>query len=418
MKRFFQLLIISIFPLIFSCNKLSDIGMGVLPEDDKLIAYITDTSSIEVYTLSMDSVLSSNAGRLLLGEYNDPIYGYTKASFVTEFSLAEASFLNNNYTIDSAVLTLTLDTVSTKHYGNTLTAQNIRVYELENALIDTSYYSNKDTTEFTSGNIIGTKNVIVTGTTKTINIKLSNAYAELFQDIPVSASNDELKEVIKGIYVNSDSEGNDGAIMKTDINSNSVITVYAHEGTSSQKTFKVTMNHSGNIRFNLFQHDYSSATFNAGINDELSEQDSVAYIQSMGGLMAKIKIPFLENLKSLGNIAVFRAELIVNLCPSDLSEEEEFPAIDRMLITGYDPENIYYMLPEYYTTTGYSGATLTDGQYRFELAGYIRDVIDGRIDNNGLLLLAYSGSTNYNRSVITTGKHSNRMKLYITYTKL
>ena len=89
-----------------------------------------------------------------------------------------------------------------------------------------------------------------------------------------------------------------------------------------------------------------------------------------------------------------------------------------MLLTGYDPENEYYLLPEYYSGNGYVGVAINEGSYKFDIAGYIRDILDGNLENNGLLLSAYSGSTNFGRSVITTGNHSDRMKLYITYAKL
>ncbi len=134
----------------------------------------------------------------------------------------------------------------------------------------------------------------------------------------------------------------------------------------------------------------------------------------MGGLRTKIKFPFIKDLKELGNIAIYRAELVINTAPSSITDEANFPVIENIFLAGCTSENKYYLLQEY----GYSGVAINENSYSFDIAGYIRDILDGNIENNGLLLFAYSGNTNFGRSVITTGNHSNRMKLYITYAKL
>ena len=65
-----------------------------------------------------------------------------------------------------------------------------------------------------------------------------------------------------------------------------------------------------------------------------------------------------------------------------------------------------------------STETDTNGEYRFDIANYIREIMNEDIQNKGLYLFPVTGSENFNRSVITSGRNSNRMKLIITYTKL
>jgi hypothetical protein len=75
-------------------------------------------------------------------------------------------------------------------------------------------------------------------------------------------------------------------------------------------------------------------------------------------------------------------------------------------------------LSEYYTGASYLPTTLETDAYRFEIASYVKDVLDGTIENNGIWLFPYAASDNYSRSVITTGSHSDKMKLIISYVKL
>ena len=150
--------------LIFSCQSKTNIGHGILPEDDIINAEIIDTFSLSVYTLSMDTIITSGVSELLLGEYTDPIFGYSKASFICQYGLAEYPIFSqeSDHVADSAVLTLILDTVNLNYYGNIETAHTIQVYRLEDDLdSDTIYYGNHDPSEFVTGTLLGETTLII-----------------------------------------------------------------------------------------------------------------------------------------------------------------------------------------------------------------------------------------------------------------
>jgi len=410
--------LISISLLIFSCETNTKLGYNILPEDDILNFKIIDTSSVKVYTLFEDSIATDKVNSLLLGEYNDPIFGYSKANFVCEYGIVEYPNFTTDYEIDSAILYLVPDTINLNHYGNFSQTQELTVYELENQLNDTiTYYNNLNPIQFTTGRIIGEKSYIPNSKDTLVAIKLSEEFASMFKSLDNSIQNDAFKTVFKGVYITSESTGNDGAIFKYKLNSESLIKVYSHIN-ETEYIFKVSASLNSNIRFNLFEHDYSSTTFYSNIENETIEQDSVAYIQAMGGLRTKIKFPTINELKKLGKIAINRAELIIKTAPNLITYENDFSVNEKMILTGCSNESQYYLLPEYISGTTYRSVAYSDGSYKFDLAGYIRDIIDGNVENNGLFLFAGSASTSIKRTVITSGNHSNKMKLIISYTKL
>lgn len=421
MNKIIFLALISISMLIFSCETDSDIGKNILPKEDILNLNIVDTTSIKVYTQTMDTIRTNGIQTFLLGEYTDPIFGHAKASFVCEYDKVEGSKFTTEHIIDSAVLYLIADTFNLNHIGNYNITQEIKVYELSDSLDASPYYNDTDPTPFLSGNIIGQKDFLPEVINDTIQdsivvVKLTDAFAQKFMQLKEKTVNDSIWKIFRGIYITSETGTNDGAIFRYKIDSESLIKIFSHKEDESD-VFKITANLAKNTRFNIFEQDYSSTTFFSNINNEDVEQDSVAYIQAMGGLRTKISLPYIENLKSLGDIAINRAELIVNTAPTSVTFETDFSPIERMVLTGYSPDDVYYYLPEYISSIGYRNIAYSDGSYSFDIAGYIRDILDGSVDNNGLLLFA-SGNTSMKRSVITTGKHSNRMKLVISYTKL
>jgi hypothetical protein len=411
------------FVFFFSCRNQSDFGFDILPEDDKNKPEIIDTFSIEVYTMPEDTITANNASTLLLGEYIDPIFGQSKASFVSQFGLSDYPDFTPTDIVDSVILTLTLDTNEVNYYGNIVTPQLLKIYKLPSDFdSEETYHSNHDLSDFNTGEILGTYNYTYDSAIDTLHIPLDPSLAESFfnADESIFSTSEDFINFFKGIFVTTNCMGHNGAILKFKVSSYTAIRVYYHKAgtTVAEDPFIITSNLLAAKKFNLFQHDYSSTSFLNQIGDETSPQDSVAYLQSMGGLRVKIKIPHLEDLKSLGEIAVFRAELVVNTAPSTLTYDSQYTKMKYTMLAGIDLENEFYLLPEYYSGTSYLPNALETDEYRFEIASYVREVLDGTIQNNGIWLFPYAASDNYTRSVITTGNHSDKMKLIISYVKL
>ncbi len=424
MKKLYYIILISISMLIFSCQEDTDIGYNILPGSDLINTQITDTFSVEVHTLITDTVITSGVSELLLGEYNDPIFGNTKASFAVQFF--NPNFINFKDTdiVDSVILTLAYNQDYNNVYGDQTKEQTIEVYKITDVDLDNTikYYGDDDPGKY-MGELIGdTVGFRPSLEDSIVHIKLNNSFGDFFLDADDSnyLSGQAFRNFFKGLYLKSESVDGNGAIIKYDINDSLSVSVYFHKNDAEQTAlvYKISANNISNVRFNLFEHDYSSANFAGPVGDESLPQDSVAYIQSAGGLYARIKIPYLKNLNNSEKIVINRAELIINTAPSSVSYEDDFPAINTTIITGYISDYSYLLIPDYINSSTYGGENYDEGTYRFDIAAYIQDILDGKTENNGINLYPASDGSNVSRTVITSGNNSNPVKLVITYTKL
>jgi hypothetical protein len=101
---------------------------------------------------------------------------------------------------------------------------------------------------------------------------------------------------------------------------------------------------------------------------------------------------------------------------------DTFAAPAALILFGINDDGTTYAIPDAFEGATYFGGTLNSGtvQYRFNIARYIQQVLDGDRNNNGLYILASNGAVYGNRAVISGGPSTSArpMKLNITYTKL
>lgn len=410
--------------LIFSCRTDSKIGYSIFPDDELLDFNITDTISLKVYTQTMDTIVTNGVNELLAGNYTDDIFGYMKASFACQFS-NHVQFINFEAgdIVDSVVLSLpyvgTENSNYQSYYGDTTDRQTIRIFRLNQDLnIETKYYGNTDPEPYTTGDLLGETFYYPVISDSILNIRLDNSLAYDFfdEDDETYTDQDNFKNFFKGIYVDSNSDViGEGAIVKYKMNSNLIIKFYFRTAEDTLE-YKISASNISNVRFNLFEHNHNGTPV-ADVMDQEVLQDSVAYIQAGGGLRTKIYIPYLLNLNNLGDILIYRAELLVKTAPADLTNEGKYPAINKLLLFGLYPDNqnLLLPLPDYLSGEGYGGEIYENNYYSFDIASYIQNLLDGKTENLGLFLFTSAGINNFHRSVITSGNNSEPMRLVITY---
>ena len=420
-----------------SCKKSPEtIGNNLISDNNYIGIYYTDTTEIVCHSY-LDSIATSNAASALLGAMKDPVFGATEAGFYTQFrpSVAGQSF-GNNPVMDSLVLQLCIS----GYYGDTMTMQTVHAYALTDSLtVDTTYYSYSSvTTENidlansnhfnphpnTKVHIIGTDTV----TQPIIRVPLSQELGNYLMTLDTTAYSrpDLFKQHFKGLYLTCEPVSMNGAISYINLTNNTytLLQLYYHNAATPEKpmryNFYVT---SSDAYFNYFDHDYtqgSSEFVGQLIDGQEALGQSAIYIQTMGGVRARIKFPNLnhwtDSLEGC-HLVVNEAKLI--LPASAMLTDSIFKAPSNFILLGFKADNTTYLLPDYYEGSGYFGGTYSASKQAvtFRITEYLQSVIMEKKENIGLCLGINGAAYNANRLVIN-GPESNemeKMRLEVTY---
>ena len=135
--------------LFTACNKKPDqVGLGLQPTSAELSVVFTDTTGLTVHSQREDSVRTdANVIKTgMLGSMLDPVFGKSTAEIFSQFRLSENGHnFGTAPVLDSLVLSLSYSSF----YGDTMTSQTIRVYELSGDMNpDTAYYSNQSISDY------------------------------------------------------------------------------------------------------------------------------------------------------------------------------------------------------------------------------------------------------------------------------
>jgi len=416
-------LLIAFIVVVYGCKQDSILGLNFLPQDDALNLNLTDTVTIKAFTVLDDSLETGFPNTFLLGVYNDPIFGRAKAQFATQILINKsADYLpvSLNGIADSMVIYLGVDSVYNEIKYGTGTEIKINVYRLTDRLDNAqAYYSNEPDYNYHGDEIIGTA-TLSNSEDEVLAIKLNQSVAQDFIDNSANyfSVNDTLyfQEVFYGFFFEVVDDGStDGFIARFNPDSDTTkVTLYystADKLVNEPYSFLIT---SDAVSFNLFSHSFSDEINNTVLNPTL--EDSVAYLQSMGGTKVKLQFPYLSNFKNIGNIVINKAELVVKVENSVLTYEDSYPALEEMAIVGYNTENELVLIDEFMYGSTYTGSDYSDNEYRFTITRQVENYINSEYEDIDLYLIALQRRYNFGRTVITTGNHSKSIKLLITFT--
>ena len=94
--------------IVTACTDPSIIGLEVQPTSDNIIISSANFEGFISATESTDSIRADERTRLMLGEINDPVFGYNQGTFYTQILLSENNnTLGENPTVDSIILSYT-----------------------------------------------------------------------------------------------------------------------------------------------------------------------------------------------------------------------------------------------------------------------------------------------------------------------
>lgn len=417
--------------LTISCKKepVNQIGLDILPEDEQLGQYYTDTITVLANILRDDSIrMDFNSSAQLLGSYFDPTFGKAKASIYTQFRLPSSNVPNfgEGATLDSVVLSLK----TRSYYGKVKKLggyQTFRVFRVTEELTDTIYSNDTfstDPTELGSKTILPAPNdsIKINGISldPQIRIKLDPSFGnELLTS--TAANNDDFLQQFKGLYITPDNPNQgkgEGAILYLEMqDTDSRLTLYFHNNSSDSLQFSYLINADGEWS-GYFEHDYTAATdISAQLSDPSLGQQKV-FIQSMQGLRTQISFPHLLELPDIDRIVIHKAELIFTAVGD--ANKVYYPLPSGLTLARNNADGTLVNLKDAAAGESYFGGVLTSSnQYRFNISFYIQDLLDREYEDNGLYLLNRGNAVNANRCILQGPESSvDRMKLVLTYSKL
>jgi len=436
----FLLPVFAILVFLASCKKDSyELGQAILPSSDTLNVKTSDTTTIIAYSILQDSVRTDETTTNMIGSIQDPVFGNTTAGFYSQFRLAaEAPDFGVNPVLDSIVLQLNYAAI----YGDTNAYQNIKVYEISHDMnVDSTYYSVDQVSTY--GNLLANMTFkpaptdsVMLDSVKTpphIRINLGNITHYLGNKIlqaptDVLASNASFMTYMKGLYIQTTPRSSGGSLIGiSPYGSMSKLVVYFHNNAEDSLLFNLLMT-SACARFNTFNHsNYVGAEpmlRTQVLNHDTTLGKEKLYLQGMGGIKIKIRIPHIKNYSKLGKIAINNAILIFKNYETDTTLKPP-PSLSLLRLDSLG--HIGFIVDENEGSTYFGGTyDKTKRTYQFRITRHIQQILNGTRTNTDLQLMVNDPSVNslypYRISLNGTSPSppaaGDRIQLKIIYTKL
>jgi hypothetical protein len=415
-----------IISLILTACKNGDEGLGkdLLPGSSVVYSRnYYEAGTIQSFTYSDDKIRVDHPAFNYVGSFNDPLFGRTDGAFAAQFRLAANPEYDPNAILDSLVLRLTYMHV----YGDTLTKQTLKVYELNSDLdYDAKYLSSFNLKSLASPNVVGSVSFIPKFKTDSGNVDTTVQYVRLKLD-PIFGnrllkldtlkmkSNEDFLQYFKGLYIESDPATKRGALVGLSV-AGTGMGLYYHTDKKDSLFFSynVTSN-SANVA--AFTHNYQNSVFGAHMNQEVI-QDSLIYLQPTGGTKVKINIPSLNKWRDSTQYTVSRAS-IVFFVDTLATDYRRYEIPDRLYLKYMDSSNTETFPKDSQLSTLYYGGTYdaSTGSYTFNITRHVDQIIKGEIQTTSFYLVAANRNGSASRVVLKGGNSSQPIQLFIKYTR-
>ena len=423
-------------------NDINDLGKDLLLPGDLVKVRKFSEKNIKAYTVTDGNQRTDEPEFNLLGTFNDPLLGKTTADFALQFRIASFPDHSKAAQPDSLVLSFVYKEI----YGDKVTPQKFKVYELASDLsLDDKYYQDVNLKSLAKPEVLAEKIYLpkfkldsltnTYGSTKkdpkdtviqTIAIKLNaSLLTKLWAaDSLTMSSNDRFTKFFKGLYLEVGDLNQGGTLMKVYTTAlGSELVMHYHNSAEDSLTYRYGINENA-ARVSHFTHDYSKTAFAANL-DKMDVQDSLIYLQTTGGLRTKILIPDLGTWKDSTDFAINKAELIFALEP-ELSDTTKYPPVEQLVLSaiGVDKygNEIKYLPSDFTFSQAYYGGVYNhkDRTYRFNIANHLQEVIDGKKgrENYGFYLATSKPSSTLGRVILKGTKSKTGIKLDVVYSKI
>lgn len=437
-------IILFLASLIFAACEANEIGTEIQPTEDKL-SVKTDSFSVSATTAFIKDRYSES-DKLLLGNYEDPIYGTARLDFLAEFR-----YLNADYPSTAKATSVQVVLYYKTFFGDSTAVQEATVYQLSKPLeFETNYTTNISVEEYCDKSVVLGKKVYVAydptvpdsileedDYCNTVRIDLPLSIGEkLISDRSITQSQEKFLNLLKGVYVTNEFTGQ--VVLNVDSVNLEVAYDYVPKATKPDSIVN-------KVRVYPVNKETTSVLriSNVKAQDLETIPDSLVYMSSYIGMVPKLQLPIERIRERLGYeegdiISINNMSLIVEeaLCADSSLTELDMPPF-VILIREADTEKFFTQ--SLYPAEGITsvlGVYESDIRaYRFNnLADYLHSILlngDSEEEVNPFYILPVTGATDIlgTDAVIRhqfrpsgvrlrSGSNDSNMRLSVTYTKL
>ncbi len=419
--------------ITYSCqDETSSLGNSLM--DSSFRNVITDTCTVVMSTLYVDSVETLGDSLCQIGHYKDSIWGEVTSSYYAEYSLASFTpEADHTYHFDSITISLTQ---SGNFWGDTLTQQRISVYPLkyEISLPDNEKMYSHSKVALANDPLFNFSFTPEPGRKKKREFRISDNFGEtLLNDIVAEKEAFDSQEKFKSYFHGFAfvPENSDQCITGFQVNDSSMyITLYYKDIYTSRTDKELKFNVNTSYAFTSIDHDRSGtplAQVESGIINAMpsSKLNQKAYLQGLTGFYNEIEFPHLNNLMEQGDIiSIESATLYLYPLEGSYGKTNQLPSELRLYIA--DENNV--LEDQVYSS---SGTTIQNGNlildevqsrnsyYSFDITSFLQSNVGttGMYRKKLLLNLTDADFTStFKQVVFANDKNKDRqVKLNIRY---
>ncbi|SNR84939.1 DUF4270 family protein [Flavobacterium sp. ov086] len=426
---------------LISCGTDTDAGEFVVGSDylalnNKVI--LVDTMTVEMSTINLDSLITSGQSRILIGNYDDPLFGKVKSD--SYFQLSTTTYALNNSGSDTEAVKFVFDSISmilkydNYYFGDTTKVQTFDIHRLIQKVKpnteDNNFYNNSALSY--SPESLGTISYKPRPIEKdSINIKMSSAFGEeLFQKLKKREVTDfdTFTEYLKG-FVLVPSASNSSSVIGFSANTSKVRLYYSKYQADTEETpyivdFTIL---DKSKQFNAISSDKSGTLLQnlsvptSKLTSSLTENQG--FIQSGTGVSCRIDFPNIKEFKRISaSGAIVAAELLLK--PVNNSYSDKYPLSDSLSVYVADNLNrVSGPLLNSQSKTVYGILNKKTDEfnenigYTIPIGGFLQKEMLKQSDSKSSLILTLPVlSKAVNRVVLGDQKHlNNKIQLKIYY---
>lgn len=386
----------------------SDFLAGETFTDSNIRVMLLDTITVQTSTMKFDSIGTSEATRMLVGKYSDPVFGTMRSASHIEF-LPESYTVDSEAQYDSIVFVLKYDNY---YYNDTLKTNTIVLKELVKELKpegDTFYNSSfVESSEEVVGSVAYTPRPLGSDS---LNINISDTLgAALFEALQQKTivNSEEFTDFFKGFSVQP-AESDNGSIIGFSLAS-SYMRLYFSETeedglVEDYLDFQINTSDSPVHFFNRITsedpNDYLKSLTNQEMNINSSVSNNQSFIQSGIGIATRIQFPHIKSVHDIGGKGTL-LDAVLKIKPAIGSYNDKLMLRDTLNVYLVDRNND---LTEQLFVGGVAAVQailnrdnqeFNDIYYEIHLSSYIEKLLVTDMDTEEALILL---PDNYNATV-------------------